>query len=84
MNALKIQVTIKTVYGVEQCYPACAAAKAFARIAGTTTLTRQTLTEVARLGYAIEVVKVGSFGVSILYRCNERLEPQMNLPVASW
>lgn len=51
---MKIEVLIKSVYGVEKYYPACAAANLFAAIAGTTTLTIETLKGVKALGYAIE------------------------------
>lgn len=51
-----ITVRIKSVYGLETVYPVCDKAKLFARIAGTTTLTRNTLRDVKALGYSIEVV----------------------------
>lgn len=50
-----IIVQIKTVYGVEQVYPACPDAVLFARIAGTKTLTTSTLDMVKGLGYRIDV-----------------------------
>ena len=40
---MKITVQIKTVYGVEQVYPACQRSRLFAEIAGTKTLTAETL-----------------------------------------
>ena len=62
-----IKVEIKDVYGSRVVYPACEAAKAFARIAGTKTLTPATLREIESLGYAIEVNPQGleSFGLSV-------------------
>jgi copper chaperone CopZ len=54
-NNQKITVEIKTVYGVENVYPVCDKAKAFASIAGTKTLTAHTIQSVKALGYAIEV-----------------------------
>lgn len=52
---MQIVVTIRNVYGNEQIYPVCDAAKAFAAIAGTRTLTRETLKHVRALGYQIQV-----------------------------
>lgn len=48
-------VEIKNVYGNETIYPANDAAKVFAEIAGTKTLTRTTLKLAQKLGYAIEI-----------------------------
>jgi len=48
-----ITVTIKTVYGVETVYPVCNDAHTFARIAGTKTLTLETISNVKRLGYSV-------------------------------
>ena len=42
-------------YGKEVIYPVCEKAKAFAKIAGTKTLTKQTLSSIKMLGYEIEV-----------------------------
>ena len=52
---LTIKVKIKTVYGEERIYPVCDKAKAFASIAGTKTLTQQTINQVKALGYEIEI-----------------------------
>ena len=62
-----ITVEIKDVYGSQVVYPACEAAKAFARIAGTKTITPAALREIEALGYAIEVKSQGleSFGLSV-------------------
>lgn len=51
-----IQIQIKSVYGTDQAYPACPAARTFAEIAGSKTLTPGTLTKIRRLGYTIDVV----------------------------
>ena len=53
---LKIQITLKNVYGTEQAYPVCDKAKVFAEIAGSKTLQPRTLRQIIRLGYEIEVV----------------------------
>ena len=54
MKTIKVQ--IKSVYGTETVYPACPDAVTFAGIAGTRTLTADTLRRIAALGYTIEVV----------------------------
>ena len=51
---MKIQVEVKNVYGNETVYPYCEQAKLFARIAGTKTLTVETLKSIKALGYEIE------------------------------
>ena len=48
-----IRVEIKDVYGVRTVYPVCENARTFALIAGTKTLTRDTLRHVKDLGYAV-------------------------------
>jgi hypothetical protein len=50
-----IKISVKNVYGVDTVYPACPAAVIFARIAGTKTLTHDTLCAIEALGYNIEV-----------------------------
>ena len=62
-----ITVEIKDVYGSRVVYPACEAAKAFARIAGTKTLTPAALREIETLGFAIDVKSAGldSIGLSV-------------------
>lgn len=54
--ANEIRVQVKSVYGEEKVYPVCEDAKTFAQLAGTKTLTRETLMLIRRLGYEIEVV----------------------------
>ena len=51
----EITVRIKNVYGEEKIYPVCEKAKAFARIAGTKTLTRATIKEISDLGFHIDL-----------------------------
>jgi hypothetical protein len=51
-----IFVYVKSVYGNDLTYPSCYHAKCFARMAGTTTLTDRTISEIKNLG--IEIMKV--------------------------
>jgi len=51
---MKIQVTIKSIYGSDKIYPHCKKSHAFAKIAGTTTLTTRTLNQIKELGYKID------------------------------
>ncbi len=52
---MKIQVTVRDVYGLRTIYPACDIAKLFARLAGTKTLTTHALETIKALGYTVEV-----------------------------
>lgn len=52
---MKIQIEAKEVYGETKVYPVCEKAKLFASIAGTKTLTRAVLEDIARLGYQVEL-----------------------------
>ena len=52
---MKITIRADKNYGVEVFYPADPAAEIFARIAGTKSLTRNTLRDIAALGYQIEI-----------------------------
>jgi hypothetical protein len=52
---MKITIRIDKNYGIETAYPACDRAQLFARIAGTKTLTRNTLRDIDALGYQIEI-----------------------------
>lgn len=54
MNQLVLTVRARDVYGIRTYYPADDTARAFARIAGTKTLTRDTLEQIQKLGYTIE------------------------------
>lgn len=57
-NEMKILVKLKSNYGKEVIYPVCDSAKAFAAIAGTTTLTKNAIKYIKALGYTIEVEQV--------------------------
>lgn len=48
-----LEIEVRDVYGEAKCYPANDAARLFAEIAGTKTLTAATLDRAERLGYAI-------------------------------
>jgi hypothetical protein len=49
-----LTVRTREVYGVRTFYPVDDTARTFARIAGTKTLTRDTLEQIQKLGYTIE------------------------------
>ena len=51
----EIRVTVQNVYGTDKVYPYCLKASYFAEIAGTKTLTRDTLRLVQLLGYQVTV-----------------------------
>ena len=51
----EIRVVVKNVYGTDKVYPFCMKARNFADIAGTKTLTRDTLRLVQLLGYQVRV-----------------------------
>ena len=53
---MKIQITVKNVYGNKTIYPVCEQAKLFAKLAGTKTLTHAALCTIEALGYNIEAV----------------------------
>ena len=50
---MQVTVQIKSIYGVRQAYPVNEAAKIFAAIAGTKTLTAQDLRRIQSLGFEI-------------------------------
>jgi len=52
-----ITVKMDKNYGIKTVYPFCEQAKLFARIAGTKTLTRNTLRDVQLLGYKIVIAQ---------------------------
>ena len=57
-----IQIEVRNVYGENKVYPICTTAKTFARIAGTTTLTVDTMNCIISLGYAVDnVTKVAGW-----------------------
>jgi hypothetical protein len=53
MNSVTIEV--RTIYGNMIIYPVCEAAKTFAKIAGTKSLTEQTVKLIRELGYEVRV-----------------------------
>jgi hypothetical protein len=63
---MEITVSIKTVYGVDQIYPACKQSMLFAEIAGTKTLTHATLCRIERLGYKINVTHAKEFVTQLM------------------
>lgn len=52
---MEITIKVKNVYGCTTFYPSCEKSKLFAKIAGTITLTRNTLRDVKNLGYSIKI-----------------------------
>jgi len=52
-QAKTITVTLRRVYGMPVIYPSDANARSFAAIAGTKTLTRQTVRQIKNLGFEI-------------------------------
>ena len=55
---MKIYVRIKNVYGTEKVYPDCPVSVKFAEIAGTKTLSENTIRSILDMGYKIEVRKL--------------------------
>lgn len=53
---MKIQIEMKEVYGDTKIYPVCEKAKLFSKIANTKTLTKETLENIERLGYQLELI----------------------------
>lgn len=52
----KVAIRVDRVYGVVKIYPACDRANAFARIAGTKTLSLENLGEITAMGFHLELV----------------------------
>jgi len=52
---MNITVEIKNNFGNEAIYPACEHSRLFAEIAGTKTLTRETIEKIKSLGYLVGV-----------------------------
>ena len=52
---MNITVQIKTVYGNDLIYPACAQAQLFAKMLGTKSLTEQAISYIKQLGYKVIV-----------------------------
>ncbi len=53
--ARSMHIEIRNVYGSTRYYPRCEAARIFAQIAGTETLTERTLAYAKRLGFHAQV-----------------------------
>ena len=56
---MKLQVKIKSVYGIEKIYPICEKSKTLAAFAKQTTFTDREICYLKNLGYTIEVVQQG-------------------------
>jgi hypothetical protein len=54
VSGLLITVEVRSVYGRDTIYPVDDAARAFASIAGTTTITPEALRHIRSLGYAVQ------------------------------
>jgi hypothetical protein len=54
--AMELRIKPKDQYGTTVFYPACRAAVLFAEIAGTKTLTRDTIQLIMQLGYTVTYV----------------------------
>ena len=52
---MKITIRIEKNYGIETAYPACDQSRLLAKLAGTKTLTRHALDNIAALGYEIQI-----------------------------
>ena len=52
---MEIIVTLKSNYGTETIYPSCLKGHIFAEMAGTKTLTPQTIKLIKALGYTVSV-----------------------------
>ena len=55
---MNITVKVKNNYGKKVVYPVCQHAIAFARIAGTTTITKDAIELIKQLGYKVQVEQV--------------------------
>jgi hypothetical protein len=56
-----IEVEVKDVYGAVKYYPVCEKARLFADIAGTKTLTLETIKKIEALGYSVKVSRTVTF-----------------------
>ena len=52
----QIEVTIKSNYGNDAIYPHCSTSKCLARLAGTKTLTPESIAIIKQMGYTVAVV----------------------------
>jgi hypothetical protein len=64
---MRVEIQLKTVYGVDKIYPVNQAAQALARIAGTKTLSVQNIKDACALG--LEVFEVRRNYASIASMC---------------
>lgn len=55
---MQLTIQIKNNYGKEAIYPICEKAKTFAKLARTSTLTRDTVELIKSLGYSFTVQQV--------------------------
>jgi len=53
----EITIEIKDSYGRQVFYPVCRDAKLFAALAGTKTLTRETIRNIMQLGYKVKTTQ---------------------------
>jgi len=63
-----ITIEIRSQYGNTVAYPACQAAKLFARIAGTKTLSSQALKDIQALGFHIVAINSQNTLEQILWK----------------
>jgi hypothetical protein len=61
MNDMNITIEVRDVYGQTMYYPVCDKAKLFAQIAGTKTLTQDTLRKIELLGYGVTATRTVTF-----------------------
>ena len=52
---MQITVKIDRIYGIQTVYPVCKTAVLFSRIAGTKTLTANTLQHISDMGYSVVI-----------------------------
>lgn len=57
LNMLNCIVEIRNEFGNRRIYPVCSASRTLAKIAGTTTLTKETIDLAKELGYQFETLK---------------------------
>ena len=62
MKQPEIIVKVKDVYGKPTVYPVCVLAEEFAKLAGTTTLTKSALNSIRALGFNV-VLEVPSYEI---------------------
>lgn len=60
---MNIIINIRNNYGKKVAYPACQKAHMFASIAGTSTLTADTINSIKALGYQITVARPNLEGI---------------------